>query len=92
VRGKILRIPEGKGFGFLRGDGEKQDRFFWAGAVDQGFAPFDELGAGDVVEFEPVTADDGRFRAEQVKLLAKDGDFPASAPEFYDPDNLRERQ
>lgn len=92
MRGKILRIPEGKGFGFLRGDGENQDRFFWAGAVDQQFAPFDQLEAGDIVEFEPITADDGRLRAEQVRLLAKDGDFPASAPEFYDPTGLGKEQ
>jgi cold shock CspA family protein len=89
MKGRILRIPEGKGFGFIRADGEKGERFFWAGAVDQQFAPFDELEAGDIVEFDPLTADDGRFRAEHVKLLAKDGDFAASSPEFFDPDNLR---
>ena len=92
MRGRILRIPEGKGFGFIRADDEDRERFFWAGAVDQGFSPFDQLEAGDIVEFDPVEADDGRLRAEQVKLLAKDGDFAASSPEFFDPDNLRKEQ
>ena len=92
MRGRILRIPEGKGFGFIRADDDKRERFFWAGGVEQSFAPFEELGAGDIVEFEPVVADDGRLRAEHVKLLAKDGDFAASSPEFFDPDNLAKEQ
>lgn len=86
MRGRINRIPDGKGFAFLQGDGEKADRFFHAGNVDAEFCPFDDLEVGDVVEFTPVVAGDLRLRAEDVQLLAKAGSLEMSEP-FIDGNN-----
>ena len=87
MKGTIRDLPVDKTtglrkfFGFLK-DEEGGDRFFYGGAVSPLSVAFEELEVGDIVTFEPITADDGRLRAVTVALFAKDGDREMSAPNF----------
>lgn len=75
-----MELPEGKRFGFLRGEGEDPDRFFYPGSMSGLSASFDDLEVGDYVTFEPVTGEDGRLRAVTVFLMGKAGDAESAPP------------
>ena len=69
AEGTIKTIREDRGFGFIRPDGERDDVFFHAAAVEE--VTFDQLREGDRVTFEagPDPRNPSRRRAEQVRPL-----------------------
>jgi cold shock protein len=64
--GKITRLVEEKGFGFIAGD-DGQDYFFHRSALPEG-EPFDQLLTGAAVTFDAVHGPKG-LRAESVRLV-----------------------
>lgn len=52
MKGVIIEIKLGKGYGFLRGLHDAQNRFFHARAVLPGPYAFNVLHEGQAVEFE----------------------------------------
>lgn len=73
MKGVIVRMVPGKGFGFAR-DPEGLSRFFNASAVDP-IGDFDRMREGDPVEFEPVegTGKGNGLAAAAVRLTARPG-------------------
>lgn len=67
VKGVVKRLTD-KGFGFISLEGETNDVFFHATALD-GELDFDDLKEGDELEFEVVKGDKGK-RAESVRRAA----------------------
>ncbi len=69
AEGTIRTIRDDRGFGFIRPDGERDDIFFHADAVEG--TPFDQLREGERVEFEagPDPRNPSRRRAERVRPL-----------------------
>ena len=56
-KGKIARIMDGKGFGFIAIEGEERDLFFHANALQN--VAFADLAEGDELEFEVEQGDKG---------------------------------
>jgi len=92
MRGTIVRIFTDKNFGFVQGKEEGFERFLHRGGVSpDGSVPFADLEEGDVIEFDPFESVKGP-RAENVRLIAKAGDFqPGYVGEDNDggPDGFR---
>jgi CspA family cold shock protein len=65
MTGKIARVVQDKGFGFISGD-DGQDYFFHRSAVQD--AEFDHLTAGTRVSFEASHGPKG-LRAEAVRVV-----------------------
>jgi len=65
--GKITRIIQDRGFGFIQPEGATEEVFFHSSAVDS--PTFDELSEGQQVEFdtEPDPRQPRRSRAVHVK-------------------------
>ena len=63
--GKILRLN--KGFGFIEGT-DGRDYFFHWSELNKFSKPFRNLYAGDVVNFQPGSTNDG-LRAFDIKTL-----------------------
>jgi cold shock CspA family protein len=68
--GKIERIVEKEGLGFIAGN-DGQDYFFHRSALPPG-APFDQLLLGAAVSFDIVHEPKG-LRAEVVRLVSSGG-------------------
>ncbi|MCL5962519.1 MAG: cold shock domain-containing protein [Chloroflexi bacterium] len=49
-QGTIKRLVRDRGFGFIRGEGMREDLFFHRSAVQE--SSFDDLHEGETVEFE----------------------------------------
>lgn len=73
MRGIIQKIYPDHNYGFLRGEGERMDRFFHGGSVaDDSPVPFSDLEENDIVRFEPDNSDRPRVVEKSISLLAKD--------------------
>ncbi len=64
--GTITRLISGKGFGFIKADGDGTDYFFHRSGLGRG--SFDELRGGERVEFEIEPSERGP-RAGRVQVL-----------------------
>ena len=58
IKGKIIRVVEARGFGFIEGD-DKIDYFFHLKHVSKFSRPFRHFKAGDIVEFNPTQTETG---------------------------------
>ena len=66
IRGVIKRYFSNRGFGFVRADGEKSDRFFHVTDCD---VDDEDLIGGRRVEFEVGAGRDGRPIAKNVMMI-----------------------
>jgi len=65
--GTIARLMEGKGFGFIKIDGQEKDLFFHSNELVG--TPFNELREGDKVTFEVADSPKG-LNAIKVSKVA----------------------
>lgn len=69
AQGTIKRLVRDRGFGFIRGEGMRQDLFFHRSAVRD--TNFEDLQEGEVVQFDvEYDARRGQDRAVNVKRAA----------------------
>ena len=66
MKGKVVKVVDDKGFGFIKPDGEEGDLFFHATGMAGGRSEFDDLKEGEAVEFDKEQHR-GRDRAVQVR-------------------------
>lgn len=67
--GKVKWFNQEKGYGFVVGDGEEEDRYFNVRMIKGAELPSN----GDIVEFEPTEGPKG-LRAAQVKIIDRASD------------------
>ena len=66
MKGKVLRFNKNKGFGFIKGDDDRDVFFHYSALVMDGFK---DIEVGAEVEFELVETDKGP-RAASVKKVS----------------------
>lgn len=67
MKGKVKFFNEEKGFGFIKPDNGGTDVFVHISALKD--AHYDGLSENDVVEFDKKEGKNGKFQAENIKIL-----------------------
>lgn len=68
--GKVVSVVQDRGFGFVRGNGDRKDCFFHFRVLRD--LQFDSRLVGQYVEFSTTSDDSGRLRAIEVRPVTEE--------------------
>lgn len=69
MEGEVKFFKEDRGFGFIKRDDNESDVFVHFRSITGMRDGFKTLREGQRVEFTVITGSDGRFQAEDVKII-----------------------